>query len=484
MPSRSPLRRLSVALRLAEAYQPPDAPAVALTTTTSLSLFLINAKANFLKDVKEDEAKAADWIVVMGNEAGDLDTIASSIAYAWIQSEIYKKPAVPLLHIHRNDFVLRAENLHALKLAGLSPNQEELLTLDDLSQYQPFPARKFALVDHNCLADAFTHNNPQAHVVAIIDHHHDEGHHLDANPRVVTPCGSCASHIASLCPPEIPAELATLLLSAILIDTDGLVSGGKATSIDREAALILAPKTTFGNTIPPPSALSPIDHPNPDALSEVQSIKDLTSILAEKKADVSHLGGLDLLRRDYKEYSHKLLWATGQPTIKVGLSTVPTGLKSWATDGRLEKAAVEWMKRRGLTILGVLTSFRDAKKTLVGKNKKGKHKREMAWIILETSDLAKTSSDGLTASSLARRLWKGLEANAEIEVRRHKKFDMEKSEGLPKNSQARVYKQGNASATRKAIAPLVKEILEGNNVKPAEEAKKQEEPTPTSTTKT
>lgn len=69
MPSRSPLRRLSVALRLAEAYKPPEATTT-LTTSTSLSLFLTHAKTSFLKDVEGDQEKAADWIVVMGNEAG------------------------------------------------------------------------------------------------------------------------------------------------------------------------------------------------------------------------------------------------------------------------------------------------------------------------------------------------------------------------------------------------------------------------------
>lgn len=303
-------------------------------------------------------------------------------------------------------------------------------------------------------------DNPAGHVVAVLDHHQDEGLYPDANPRVVTPCGSCSSHVSPLCPAELPAELATLLLCAILIDTDGLAPGGKATQVDRDAALFLAPKSTIGNTIPSPSALSPIHHPNPDALSEVQSIITLTKTLSDKKSDVSQLGALDLLRRDYKEYTYKLSWATGQPTIKVGLSTVPSPLSAWGTDGKLEKETVVWMQRRGLTILGVLTSFRDVKKKLLGKKKIGKHKREMAWIILDGNDLAKTSSDGLTTAALARRMWKALEANEEIKVKRHKKFDLEDSKNLPKGAKARVYKQGNAHATRKVVAPLVKEILE------------------------
>lgn len=66
---KNPLRRLSVALRLTEAYRPAET-ALTPTTSTSLSLFLSNSKAAFLKDVKEDRTKAAGWTVVMGNEAG------------------------------------------------------------------------------------------------------------------------------------------------------------------------------------------------------------------------------------------------------------------------------------------------------------------------------------------------------------------------------------------------------------------------------
>ncbi|KDR77210.1 hypothetical protein GALMADRAFT_139222 [Galerina marginata CBS 339.88] len=497
--TQSPLRRLSVALGLTEAYKPADGtptsptPGNAGAATASLSAFLSSAKESFLKDVQEDRAKAAEkWTVVMGNEAGDLDTVASSIAFAWIQSEVYKIPAVPLIQVERADLALRAENLYALKLAGISDDQAELLTLTEIpnseaasSSPASFPAHRFALVDHNRLNGIFTLNNPQARVVAVLDHHADEGLYPDAAPRTISPCGSCASHVGALfssppssAPPtlEIPPELATLLLTAILIDTDGLKPGGKAVDLDRTTSLFLAPKTIprLANSLPPPSALSPIDHPNPDpdALYDAQAIKDLTKALADKKADVSHLGAMDLLRRDYKEYNFVLGWADGRPVVKAGLSTVPARLKAWGADGMLEKDAAEWMQKRGLTVLGVLTSFSDVKKKNVlgisvgdgkkgkGKGKeKGKHKREMAWIVLEPP-ASEGEKDKLTADAIATRLWKGLEANTEIDPKVYKKFAL-KAARLPPGARFRVYKQGNAGATRKTTAPVLKEILEG-----------------------
>lgn len=402
----------------------------------------------------------------------DLDSIASSIAYAWIQSEVHKRPAVPLLQMQRSDLLLRAENLHAFKLAGLSDSQSELLTLSELSQFTPFPSTTFALVDHNRLGAAYTTDNPNAEVVAVIDHHADEGLYPTANPRIIAPAGSASSHLAALLPaPDTtplpaPPELCTLLLCAVLIDTDGLKPGGKALQVDRDAALVFAPNSTFGNSIPPLSALAPIDRPNPDALFEAQAIKDLSRTLEEKKADVSHLGAYDLLRRDYKEYTFNLGWAQGNPSIKVGLSTVPVRLKAWGADGKLEKDNVKWMTERKLSVLGVLTSFRDT--TKMGKSGKGKHKREMAWVVLKDPEIAALSASAvqgekgtvLTTQTLATRLWAGLEADTELSVKKHNKFEPAKG-ALPADSKIKVYKQGNEKATRKAIAPIVKGVLEG-----------------------
>ena len=364
--------------------------------------------------------------------------------------------------MERADLKLRAENLYALSFAGLSQTQDDLLTLTELLDFKPFPSQTFALVDHNRLGSAFTLDNPKAEVRAVVDHHEDEGLYPQAYPRIISPSGSCSSHIATLCPHELPAELATLLLTAILIDTDGLKPGGKAIDLDRNSALSLATVSTIANSIPPLSALSPIDRPNPNALYDCQTIKDLTNTLSTKKLDISHLGGLDLLRRDYKEAAYTLTWVPGKPTIKAGLSSVPLRLKAWGSNGRLETDALTWMRCRGITILGVLTSFKDTQGTKFTNSEKGKHKREMAWIVLEEPELSKisSSSNGLSVSVLANGLWTGLEADKELNVQKHKKFDLAKAGNLPPTCNARVYKQGNAHATRKAIAPILKNILE------------------------
>ncbi|CAK5263349.1 unnamed protein product [Mycena citricolor] len=402
-------------------------------TDSSLCSFLIKAKAQYL----QAQSNTHEWTIVMGNEAGDLDSIASAIAFAWIESA--KSSCIPLIQMAREDLILRPENMHALALAGIQNPAEELLTLSDISPSSFPPSIKFALVDHNRLGAAFP---SQAPVVAVIDHHDDEGLYTEtAHPRKVAPAGSCASHVAQML--LLPAagddamlpvrDVSTLLLSAILIDTNCLKPGGKALDVDREAVRNLIPRSAMDS----PSLLT-------DELPA--AVRRLSDELASKKLDVSHLSTWDLLRRDYKEYTFSLNWIQPVPSsIHAGLASVSVGLKDLAD---LENAADKWMATRNLTVFGVLTSFRDAEK--LGKTSgKPKHRREMAWFI--------RSSDKAPADELASRLQKGLEQSEEIRARRHEQVALE---GKPSGMRAMAYEQGNAQATRKASAPLLRSIME------------------------
>lgn len=384
-------------------------------------------------------------------DSPDLDSIASAVSYAWYMSEVTQQPAVPLVQIAKEDFVLREENLYALKLAGIPDALESLLSISDIEHVRPFPADKLVLVDHNQLGSQYL--TPQTKVVAVIDHHEDEGFYKDtADPRLIRPCGSCASLVSSFLPADVPAPIATLLLSSVVIDTNGLKPGGKATQDDRTAALFLAPKATLGI----PASNLATDEDAAGSINEIPAIKELNKNLQAKKSDVSRLGGWDLLRRDYKEYTFTLGWAEGRPTIKVGLSTVPAQLKSWGSNGRLEAEGLAWMRKRDLTVLGVLTSFAKVKKEDRAKGKtKGERRREIAWIVLD--------SKAVDPIALAERLWAGIDADPILRAKAAKGKWLGDRALLPGKSQVKVYKQQNAEATRKAVAPLTKSILEGRD---------------------
>jgi len=347
---------------------------------------------------------------------------------------------VPLLQTPRADFSLRAENLYALEFGGVDPAR--LLTGDELPA-NARPAVKYALLDHNTLAGRFA-ADARARVVAIVDHHEDEHHHLDASPRIVeVPTGSCSSLVARLIRQEwaegMDRAVARLLLCAVLIDTGGLKPNGKAEAADREVGPFLLEKAEFVSA-------------SAGEIEDVHGVKEameLTQNLAIRKDSVDLLSPRDLLRRDYKEYRFVPAW-NAEGSLLVGLATVPRSVRA-ITGGKkkggreLGEACVKWLMEKDLAVLGVLTSWRKEGKG----HGKGKHRREMVWVIRNDKEVKE-------------RLWKGLEDSKELEVERRKgkKYIDAMEEAGGKDLKIRMYEQGNAKATRKVTAPLIRAIIE------------------------
>ncbi|KAI0767405.1 DHH phosphoesterase [Fomes fomentarius] len=440
---------------------------------TALSTFLKERKVAYLDAVKAGNGK--EWTVVMGNEAGDLDSIASAIAYSWYASKLRGTTAVSLIQTPRSELRLRAENLLALELAKLNP-ETDILCIDDIpvGQSDPFPSHNFALVDHNRLQPRFTRENSGARVVAVVDHHEDEGLYRDtADPRlIVVPTGSCASLVTQLFEEhlsasaaasdseteEIPPELATLLLCSVLIDTNGLKLGGKAEAADLRAARFLISRAAKADSTAQQdsgtinsSAVSKapsLGAVNEEALHETPGVQELNAILQERKASVSHLRSLDLLKRDYKEYTMSPAQAPSKE-ILVGLSSVPVGFQSWLPrDEDFWSETEKFMQERGLTVLGILTSFREHPEP--GKSGRGKHRREQMYVVRGDNDLA-------TA------LFDALEDTEDLNLKRRKFPEYGVHIGFGDSYRARVWKQKNVDATRKVTAPLVKSIIEGRS---------------------
>jgi exopolyphosphatase len=433
-------------------------------TAGNLTSFLLAQKSGYLQAVEQGEAQKNSWTISMGNEAGglhcffnfhtitpvvpdgrnlcflDLDSLASAIAYAWYATRHLGQPTVPLLQTPRGDVPLRSENLYALEFSG--SDSTSLLTGDELPPHGP-PAMKYALLDHNTLAGQFAADD-KAHVVAIVDHHVDEQHHLDASPRIVeVPTGSCSSLITRLIQKDWPEgmsrSIARLLLCAVLVDTRGLKPGGKAEAVDREVAPFLLEKAELLST----SAGEVVD------VHDVKEVMELTQTLVIRKDSVDELSPRDLLRRDYKEYRVVPTWKAEEGDLLVGLAGVPRSVEM-LTGGNEEggrevgEACVAWIKERGLSVLGVLTSWTEEGK----KDGKGKHRREMIWVVRDEKELK-------------HRLWKGLEESKELKVERKKgrKYLEGMKEVGGKDLKIRMYQQGNSKATRKAIAPLIKAIF-------------------------
>ncbi|KAG8216168.1 hypothetical protein J3R82DRAFT_8174 [Butyriboletus roseoflavus] len=444
-----------------------------MSTTSILSAYLLEQKTRFLRD------NGGNWKVVMGNEAGDLDSLASSIGFAWLLSHIPTSDtkAIALITTPREDFVLRAENLYALQLAGIKEDLQEILCPEDLPK--PNLCTNFALVDHNSRHPSYA--VPGALVTAIIDHHEDEGKYFDtASPRIIEPSGSCASLVTrvimSYPTPSIPPELAVLLLSAIVIDTHGLRKGGKAVGVDYEASAWLLSRANVSSS----EYFVEQTVEAPQHVADNPWIQSLSDTLGAKKIALSHLNTRDLLRRDYKEYELNLsssICGNSPYSIRAGLATVPLPLASFFSPSPTSAvvATQGWLKERNLSVLGVLTTY---------KSSQGKSKRELMWVVDENvcgPRLPQVLFDGFEASEvlrIKRASFKrygfdshvGMDGNEGVQVERGR-IDEEESVDEQAGEReaspfgvglvARVYKQKNSAATRKQVAPVLKRVLEG-----------------------
>ncbi len=132
-------------------------------TDHQLNRYLIDAKTDI-------NYKSIDTLV-MGNEACDLDSMASALAYAYVLSCSDKeKNIVPLMPIIRGDFKLRTEAVYVFDQAGI--DLSNVVFLDDINLERLMEKVKcLALVDHNKLSAPC---EPYGNKVAIIlDHHRD-----------------------------------------------------------------------------------------------------------------------------------------------------------------------------------------------------------------------------------------------------------------------------------------------------------------------
>ncbi|CAE6450265.1 unnamed protein product [Rhizoctonia solani] len=415
-------------------------PAIISANMSALSTFFANNKKAFLDDLSSNRGEG--WTIVMGNTAGDLDSCASALAHSYLSTILDHKRTVALIQTPRSGLALRPENLLAFDYARLNKNNSDLLTIDDLTAAIKLEELRssYTLVDGNVLPPNFPNDPSADRVNAIFDHHVDEHAHPKADPRIIHPAGSCASIVANYFQPRLPpspalgdaiTDVYLLLLSAIMIDTNGLKDNGKTTPHDASAAEYLYSHTRFG-------ALTVAGgEPSKDHMT----LYDLATLLVDAKRDVAHLSGRELLERDYKSF----VWKNSKgEDIRVGLSTVPMGLKHWIErDGKDKFWADQyaWIKVSNIDILGVLTTFRT--------RTKNKHKREMLIVFPQGEGVA----DAPTGLEL--KLYTGIEGNPNLGA---EPKDIPGIEGR----RARAWEQTEKQANRKQISPAIQAIIEAS----------------------
>ena len=337
--------------------------------------------------------------VVMGNEAADLDSMASAFLFAYylFRTEPEANPR-PLINIPRGDFKLRTEAVFLFREAGIDEsllNFSDDLDLEKLADKQTL---KLVLVDHNKLASSQARF--EGLITAILDHHADEGSYPKTAAVDIRPVGSTATIVAERflenAPDALDSTVGTLLLGTILLDTVNLdPEAGRVTDADRAVVEKLATLTG----------------------KEPQALFDK---LQFEKFNVSSLGSYDLLRKDYKE------WQMG--SVKCGISSVLLSAQEWRQkDPDLTQAFRQYVQERRLDMLLAMNAFTTPTFT-----------RQLGVYVRE--------------DDLRRRL---------LEFLKGSNLELEPLEGGGDEDALVFFRQNNLGMSRKKLQPLLSDLFTG-----------------------
>ncbi|KAJ5723649.1 hypothetical protein N7488_001684 [Penicillium malachiteum] len=455
-------------------------------------------------------------IYVLGNPSADLDSIISAILYSYCANNRLPsktpRPHIPLLNLSNipsgpDLYRLRPEFVTALWLcttfpalrpdeqfedsAGSAGNllRDHIITVADFAQslHDLKPPRKHieadtVLVDWNALPERLPGgagtegkgslggvlSNVTFHAVGCIDHHVDEHFMPDptnlpfSQPIIIQPGpGSCSSLItnemrerglwASGSESEsgsIPASLdassgemaqvAKLALAAILIDSSNLQAEGKVTEVDvRAVEFLRAQVSAVGN----------------EEGSTWDMDKFYEKVLWAKQNSLDRLTLSEVLGRDYKEWTETAQSSETKMTIGFCSSVKPIRWVIFKAGGsqafldRIQEFASS--EGRKLDAVVVMTSF---------TAKDGEFARELFVSAVGEKCLV---VDGIksfaenSASQLDLVTWSALDGEPVDIPEEEIRSTLDGDEGIWR----RLWVQKNTKASRKQVAPLMRDAL-------------------------
>lgn len=385
--------------------------------------------------------------VVSGNESADMDSVVSALVYGYLSFRKYDSFCIPLINTERKNFKLRRDIVNLLNREAIS--EDLLFFVDDLGLIIPKPI-DLVLVDHcniqgELLSQWFEEGFET--VTGIIDHHADEGAFLDCKPRIITTNGSCSSLVFNYWYEQFEnkivfeeeTRLIELLLAPLILDTSYLSEQVKEDDVKAfEMYRYIMQKKDY--------KISPLfDYLSPKIKKDADGLKAFYKSLKKAKNDVEGFSFEDHLMKDYKQYK----FTKGKNgVIKIGFSSLKNSflyiLTTYAETEVLE-AAAHIKKENGLDVLMILTSFSETHLK----------KREFAYV----HDKADPVED--ICSLIPQSSKDTLELNTDI-------YDFEKVKSKVNNLNKsnmcfKILNQGNTSATRKKVVPVIKDIIEGTS---------------------
>ncbi len=259
-----------------------------------------------LKKSKEDVV-SNDPVWVVGNESVDIDSVVSSLMYA------YFLEATPVINCSRDEFACKTEVLFLLDKLNISAG---ILLFRDELKIRP---GKIVLVDHNELSANLHHLGD---VWQIIDHHCDLKKYPGIEFARIEKVGSCSTIIFDLIEKKIEVNdygLLKMILAPILLDTFNLDSrAGKATPLDHQVVKIIIDRTS----------IEPISWFND---------------LLQARTDISKLTSRQLLHKDCKVWSDFVI------------STIPIPLADLI--GKVENEIEDFFKESGKELYIIMSLF-------------------------------------------------------------------------------------------------------------------------------
>lgn len=246
--------------------------------------------------------------LILGNEAGDLDSVISALTLGFIRNQI------PVVNTTKEILSLRCEIKYCLN---------NICNINDLvyiNEIQRDKVNSITLVDHHQVSSKFKQFSP--FVKEIIDHHPDCGDFHLIDNRVIDPSvGSCATLISEMLKveepnlsPKIISEVSKLLLFPIISDTSNLdLTINRTSQRDINAASYLYSKF------------------QQEDVPSLKYFEEVSDIIMDLKSNELNMKTLDILQKDYKEL------LVGD--LRVGFSATHIAFEVWH-----ERDKEQWMK--------------------------------------------------------------------------------------------------------------------------------------------
>ncbi len=438
-----------------------------LTSTLAEEIQNLDNKSRNNNEKTKKDTKKKELNFIMGNQAGDADSIISSLALSYVKKlEQIKKNGqeeeesnvlptfLPIVCIEKEDLALRRDVTLLLQMAGIT-NHDSLVFLNDASfksivlneeeSQQPPVQKSFTLVDHNKIRSELWQF--ESAVTEIYDHHLDEGFHLDScqtrevafenkKATVGSTCTIVTEKIINAYSEDkegtLDGGLGLALLGVILLDTMNMnPDAAKGTPRDGDAIQFLLDNSDW-DTLDSENMNNIILTDNTDGPLKPDRVK-LYEYLRDSKFDRTfwqEMSARDALRIDYKRFE-----PNSSPGGSFGLSSVLLDSSMVLSKPNFYRSAIDYMKEVGVDVLGVLCMV------IVDDTPQ----REM--IMIGKPDTMESLTKFLQNDTSA--------ANLEVTVAAEDNEEGNYMDGFV----MRRFNQGNPKGSRKQIAPVLMDFF-------------------------